>query len=128
MSRSCAFGFPPCPQKFGTSYMTYRRAACSAAARNPREITISLASICREPSCIQKHNSPLRFVFQRHCTSICIQRGPLGPSAVPPADEVFIRVCTYKISLFDTSFRSFFPITAGAPAPSLPVPQPRLLG
>lgn len=76
--------------KFGTSYMTYRRTACSAAARNPGEITILLAFICREPSCIQKHNSPLRFVFQLHCTSICIQRGPLGSSAVRSADEVFI--------------------------------------
>lgn len=58
----------------------------------PGEITISLASVCRAPSCIQKHNSPLRFVFQLHCTSICIQRGHLGVSvpAVPSADEVFI--------------------------------------
>ena len=49
--------------KFKTSYMTCRSSACSTAARNPREITISLAFVCREPSCIKKHNSPLRFFF-----------------------------------------------------------------
>lgn len=82
----------PLSLKFGTSHATYRRTACSAAARNPGEITISLPFVCREPSCIQKHNSPLRFVFRLHCTSICIQRGPLGvsASAVPSANEVFI--------------------------------------
>ncbi len=40
--------------KFKTSYMTCRSSACSTAARNPREITISLAFVCREPSCIKK--------------------------------------------------------------------------
>lgn len=70
--------------------MTHRRTACSAATRNPREITILLAFICEEPSCIQKHHSPLRFVYQLLCTSLCIQRGILGLSTVCSADELFI--------------------------------------
>lgn len=78
--------------KFKTSYKKCCGSACSRAARNPREITISLAFLCREPSCIQKHNSPLRFFFHLYCTSICIQRGPLGlsPSAILPANEVLM--------------------------------------
>ena len=53
--------------KFKTSYMTCHSSACSAAARNPREITISLTFVCRKPSCIKKHNFPLRS-FQGYCT------------------------------------------------------------
>lgn len=82
--------FLTCPKN--SKQATWRRSACSKAARNPREITISLAFVCREPSCIQKHNSPLRFFFQLYCTSVCIQRGPLdlSPPGIHPANEVFM--------------------------------------
>lgn len=72
--------FLTCLVKFKTSYMI--RTAWRTAARNPGEITISLAFVCGEPSCIQKHSSPLRFLSLLYCTSICMQRGPLGLS--PP--------------------------------------------
>lgn len=68
--------FLTCLVKFKTSYMI--RTAWRTAARNPGEITISLAFVCGEPSCIQKHSSPLRFLFLLYCTSICMQRGPLA--------------------------------------------------
>lgn len=64
---------------------------CSST-QSKGEITISLAFVCREPSCIKKQNSPLRFLFQLNCTSICIQGGTWGlsPSAIHPANEVFM--------------------------------------
>lgn len=79
-------------QKFKTSYVTCHSSACSTAARNPREITVSLAFVCSEPSCMKIQNSPLRFFFQLYCTSICIQGRTLdlSPSAIHPANEVFM--------------------------------------
>ena len=57
-----------------------------------RDYHIARVCLQRGPSRIQKHNSPLRFFFQLYCTSICIQRGPLGlsPSAIHPGNEVFM--------------------------------------
>lgn len=87
--------------KSKTSYMTCHSSACSAAARNPREITISLAFVCREPSCIKKHNSPLRFL-QRYCT-------------IHLYSEKDFRLVTFshpssQLSIYDASF--YFLITS----------------
>lgn len=78
--------------KFKTSYMTCRSSSCSTAARNPREITISLTFVCREPSCIKNTILHSGSSSSSTVTSICIQRGTLGlsPSAIHPSNEVFM--------------------------------------
>lgn len=82
--------FLTCPQNSKQAAWHVSALLCSTEARNPREITILLAFVCREPWCIEKHNFPL--FFQLYCTSICIQRGTLGlsPTAIHSANEVFM--------------------------------------
>lgn len=82
--------------EFKTSYMTCRSSACSTAARNPREITISFAFVCREPSCIKNRtlHSGLSSCFTVH--QFVFKRASVG-----------LVTCSYSASqwsIYDASF------------------------
>lgn len=75
------------------------------AARNPREITISLAFVCRKPSCIKN-----RILHSGSSSSCTVHQFVFREGLKACHLQLFIQPMKYlwrKFLLFDTSFQSF---------------------